>query len=74
MGVQNQIRREWGHGTLEGQIGGERFYPNLHSGLQQNFGPHHKICIYSLYSCIGGLGKHGDPSNGRENHISQWQA
>jgi hypothetical protein len=30
--------------------------------------------IYSLYSCINGLGRHGDPSNGRENNISQWRA
>jgi len=32
------------------------------------------VYIYSLYSCIGDLGKHGDPSNGRENCISQWWA
>ncbi len=39
----------------------------------KTFVPHHKIFTYSLYFCISDLGKHGDPSNGCENHISRWR-
>jgi len=71
MGVQNQTKRKWGGGTIQGQISGKRFYPNLWSGLQRNFCARRKAYIYSLYSCIGDLRRHKDPSNGRENCISQ---
>ncbi len=33
-----------------------------------------KFTSIHCISCIGGLGRHGDPSNGRENNISQWRA
>jgi hypothetical protein len=36
MGVQNQTRRKWGGGTLQGQISGKRFYPNLRGGLHRS--------------------------------------
>jgi len=65
---------KWGCGTLQGQISGKRFYPNLQNGLQRNFCARCKVYIYSLYSCISSLRRHGDPSNGRENCISQWRA
>ncbi len=40
---------------LQGQISDKRFYPNLWSGLQQNFCACYKVYIYLLYSAMAAL-------------------
>jgi hypothetical protein len=46
-----------GEVPLQGQISGKTFDSNLRSGLQQNFCTCRKVYIYSLYSCIGSVGR-----------------
>ncbi len=40
--------------------------------LQQNFYTCYKVCINLLYPCTNSHWKHGNSSNGCQNHIFQW--
>jgi hypothetical protein len=74
------VSYKWVFKTKQGANGEvERYKARLVAkGFTQTYGVDYNFCtrcivyIYSLYSWIDSLGRHGDPSNGCENLIFQW--